>query len=345
MTGLLAGFPFVNEVSRAVALSGLITPVVRGAMTVAPLFAIRASTPGTGKSYLVDLAAAISTGRPCPVSSAGQSEEELEKRLTGMLLGGSPIICIDNANGELGGALLCQATERPLVSLRKLGGSDNFEVPAQATLYCTGNNLRVSGDMTRRTLICDLDADMERPELRVFPVKPVDLVVANRGLYVSASLIIARAYVLAGRPGLLPQVGSYEGWSDTVRSALVWLGCADPADSMNAAREDDPELADHREVLAAWEGCHGFNSGLTVKELIDPAAMSNADPDTSAAATALRDCFQRIAGRGSDISAQRLGIWLAAKKGRIVGGRRIVRSSGETGGAARWQLQATGAGA
>ena len=70
LSHLLAEFPFVNETSRSVALSGLITPVVRGALTVAPLHAFRANTAGTGKSYLVDTASAIATGRPCPVAAS-----------------------------------------------------------------------------------------------------------------------------------------------------------------------------------------------------------------------------------------------------------------------------------
>jgi hypothetical protein len=73
---LLLEFPFVvtkgqdgtqKHVAKAVALSALITPVVRGALSVAPLHAFRATSPGSGKSYLADVASAISTGRPCPV--------------------------------------------------------------------------------------------------------------------------------------------------------------------------------------------------------------------------------------------------------------------------------------
>ena len=63
---LLTEFPFVDEASKAVALSALITPVVRGAMGVAPLHAFRAPAAGSGKSYLVDIASAIETGRLCP---------------------------------------------------------------------------------------------------------------------------------------------------------------------------------------------------------------------------------------------------------------------------------------
>jgi putative DNA primase/helicase len=67
LKGLLTGFPFVTEVDRAVALSGLITPIVRGALTVAPLHAFRASTAGSGKSYLVDVARRhrLRSGLPC----------------------------------------------------------------------------------------------------------------------------------------------------------------------------------------------------------------------------------------------------------------------------------------
>jgi len=72
--GLLREFPFVGEVDRAVALSALITPVVRGAFPVAPMHVARAPTPGSGKSYLFDVAAAIAIGQPMPVIAAGRNE-------------------------------------------------------------------------------------------------------------------------------------------------------------------------------------------------------------------------------------------------------------------------------
>ena len=47
---LLSDFPFVSPVDRAVALSGIMMAVLRGALSVAPLHAFRAHTAGTGKS-------------------------------------------------------------------------------------------------------------------------------------------------------------------------------------------------------------------------------------------------------------------------------------------------------
>ena len=102
LDGLLANFPFVTDVDRSVALSALLTPVCRGAMSVTPLHAFRANTAGTGKSYIADVASSIASGRPCPATSAGRDMDELDKRLVGLLLSGFPIISIDNVNGDLG---------------------------------------------------------------------------------------------------------------------------------------------------------------------------------------------------------------------------------------------------
>jgi nitric oxide dioxygenase len=89
------------------------------------------------------------------------------------------VVSLDNVNGELGADLLSQAIERPFIRLRPLGESTIIEIESAATLCATGNNLRVRGDMVRRTLVCDLDAGIERPELRQFRSDPVTQVVAE----------------------------------------------------------------------------------------------------------------------------------------------------------------------
>lgn len=327
LSQLLTEFPFVDQVSRAVALSGLITPVVRGALSVAPLHAFKAYTAGTGKSYLADVASAISTGRPCPVASAAPDEAETEKRIAGLLLAGFPICSIDNVNGELGGDLLCQAIERPLVRLRPLGRSDIVEVESRATLFATGNNVRVRGDMVRRTVVCSLDAGVERPELRELKADPVFKVLADRNVYVSACIIIVRAYEAAGMPGRLAPIASFGDWSDRVRSALVWLGCEDPAKSMEEAREDDPELTDLREVTGLWHEAIGANA-MTIREIsqmIETREESRMGEPTDYRFPDLREALLRLFGERGEVNARRLGKWLLAREGRIVAGLRIRR--------------------
>jgi hypothetical protein len=52
-------------------------------------------------------------------------------------------------------------------------------------------------------------------------------------------------------------LGSYEDWSDLVRSTLMWLGEADPVETMERARETDPRLDEKRAVMAAWAAVVG----------------------------------------------------------------------------------------
>jgi hypothetical protein len=256
LEGLLDEFPFADDASRSVGLSCLTTPIVRGAFSVTPMHAARAPTAGSGKSFLFDVAKAIAIGQPCPVMAAGRTEDATEKRLGAALLAGQPIINIDNLNGDLGGDALCQI-ERPVVEIRILGKSERVRISARCTVFATGNNLRLVGDMTRRVLLSTLDAKQERPELRLFKRDPVAEVPADRGRYVAAVLTIVRAYITAGRPRVVAPLNSFEGWSDMVRSPLIWLGRPDPVETMESARRDDPALQAMEAVFVALNEAMG----------------------------------------------------------------------------------------
>ena len=339
LLNLLVGFPFNTAADRSVALSALITPVVRGALPVAPLHAIRASTAGTGKSYLVDLASAIATGRPCPVASASHREEETEKRIVGMILAGFPLVSIDNVNGALGSDLLCQVVERPLVRVRPLGGSEIIEIENRATFLATGNSLRVRGDMTRRTILSELDAGVERPELRIFTTRPVDTVLANRAAYVAACITICRAYLMARLPGRLDPLASFDQWSDLVRSSLVWLGQADPVNTMEIAREEDTEVIDMREIFTLWGENIGIQTSTTALKIAEKACEQTYGGTEGFVIPEFRDALLRIAGERGQVNTRRLAGWIRAREGRIINGLRIKRQ--ETlahGGGMQWQL-------
>ena len=334
---LLVGFPFVGPVDRAVALSGILTALVRGVLPTAPLHAIRAHTPGSGKSFLVDLAAVIATGRRCPVIAAGKTEEETEKRLGALLRDAVPVVSIDNVNGDLGGDMLCQLTERPLVRVRILGKSEAPELECRSTTFATGNNLVLTGDMTRRALICSLDAAVDRPELRDFDFDPIGKVQANRGAYVAAALTVIRAYRIAGSPTVCGPLGSYEDWCAMVRAPLIWLGHADPVESMETARDEDPELSAIRELFGHWREHLSLSSGYTtnaiIKNACEKSAGSGYDYGTQEfTAPEFRDLLLRQAGDGGAVNSRRLGKWLSRIKGRVVDGHRVeMREDGSHG--------------
>lgn len=322
LDGLLDEFPFVDPASRSVALSALITPVVRGALAVAPMHATTAPVPGSGKSYIIDLASAINSGERAPVLTAGRNEEETEKRLVAALLSGQTIISIDNVNGQLGGDALCQIIERPVVAVRPLGQSTFTKIESRASCFATGNNIQLVGDMTRRVLLCSLDPDVERPELRQFKGNPFDKVLEDRGRYVAAALIVVRAYVAAGYPGILAPLASFEDWSRMVRSALVWLGRPDPCDTMNKARADDPITSSLTNLFVTWHAAAG-SSARTIAAIKDIATLN--DSFGGLLHANFRESLIDVAddGRGG-INSKKLGHFLKRFEGRIVAGLKLT---------------------
>lgn len=333
---LLTEFPIVGVGSLAVALSALITPVVRAALDTAPLHATTAPRAGTGKSYVFDISAAISLGQLCPVIAAGKSEDEMEKRLGAALMGGQPIISIDNVNGELGGEMLCQAVERPLITPRILGKSEIGQVLNRATFFATGNNLVLLDDLTRRAVVCSLDSGVERPELRRFNSKPAHTVLAERGPYIAACLTIVRAYHLAGRPGRLTPLASFEAWSDMVRSALVWLGEDDPVATMINAHENDPVRMTFVLFVNAWakDIGTGRNCEMTAAELVKAADKGQQDVFRH---PLLREALHEIMPE-KRLNSRGLGKWLARHENQICGSLKLMKAADPVHGH-RWYLQ------
>jgi hypothetical protein len=348
LNALLDEFPFASEgklsVDRAVVLSAMLSSVCRGAIKSTPLHAFKANAPGSGKTYLAEIVAAILMGGLCPANSVPELIE-FDKQLTGMLLEGHPLFSLDNCNGPIGSDLLCQALTTPSVRLRPLGRSDMKVVSVQSTILANGNGLTLVGDMVRRGLIGNLDPKMERPDLRVFKNQPVDIVLGNRSAYVSACLIIVRAYITAGRPGCLsPRLASFGDWSDNVRSALVWLGCEDPVLSMDQVRADDPVLGEMRQVIASWPAEMRDEIGATTAQMIATANATQPIADSSGNSiythSEWRQALVQVAGKAGAVDPNRLGVWLRSNAGRVVGKQRIVKSAHlASGGTARWLIE------
>jgi putative DNA primase/helicase len=320
LLGLLAEFPFDGDASRSVALSMLMTPGLRSAMSVAPMHLTKAPAPGTGKSYLADCASMIATGDRCPVEAASPSAEETEKRLVGSALDGHPIIALDNCRDILEGDFLCQITERPLLKLRALGKSTKYRIPNTFTFFANGNNVAVAEDMVRRTIAATMDANLESPESREFKMNPLAMIKHDRGKYVAAILTIARAYVAADGPNPLPPLASFEEWSRLVREPLVWLGRADPVKTMSGLRQADPKAGERHTVFAAWKSEIGVgrNRACRTAELIE---IADSRPNLFEALLVIAP--QRF-GTDQKINPQALGIWLGRYENTIASGCKLM---------------------
>jgi hypothetical protein len=166
-------------------------------------------------------------------------------------------------------------------------------LPLVSTWYATGNNVVLARDTTRRTLHIRLVSKNERPEERTdFKISDiVDHVRRERLKYVACGLAMLRGYCREGRPDLqLTPWGSFQGWSELVRSAVVWAGLPDPGNTRSglAARSDnDGETL--RLLHAAWLALDPKGAGVTVAE-----AMSRLEDDDAAE---LRDLLSVLSGR------------------------------------------------
>jgi len=300
------------------------------------MHAFSAPVPGTGKSMLVDIASVIATAHEAGALAQGSDEEEMEKRLGAALLAGDAIVSIDNCTRPLEGQLICQMLTQTRVSVRILGQSVKPELTVGCFMSANGNNLRLVGDLTRRAVLCRLDAKCERPETRVFERNPVALAKAERPKYVASALMVLRAYHVGGRQSAPPALGSFKAWSDLVRGALLWLGHADPGDSIDAIRQADPRLADLETLVAQWREVI-CRDRVTVADLIKRANAQSQAHDSSFEHPDFREALLAVAGAGGAINCRRLGNWLSEHAGRPVGGLRFERF-GERHGVAVWWL-------
>ena len=327
---LIRAFPFVEDVDHAVALSAILTAFDRCAMATAPLHAFTAPAAGTGKSLLVDVACLLATGQLAPVISQGRSEEELEKRLGAALLSGDTVISIDNCDHDVASSFLCQALTQQRLKIRLLGHSRQIEVPINAAVYATGNNLTIADDLVRRTLLCSIDAKCEQPELRRFDFNVVETIYADRGRLVAAALTLLRAWHAAGTPAQAEPYGGFEDWSRRVREALIWLRREDPCKSVTKVRDSDPVRSALEAVLEQWKVVLGISTHKTVQEVINAGLVDQN----------LHSALLSVAGNDSGllVSNRRLGWWLKRVEGKIVNKLRLVRA-GSSRGYPLWKLE------
>lgn len=330
----LRGFAFVSDADKSAALAAIITALIRRILPSAPMFGITAPTPGTGKTLLAEAIAIIATGRRPPVMSMGSDENELAKRLNGVLLSGDSMLLIDNVTRPFGNEdSINQMLSQPVMRFRPLGGSGMVTAPTNLTVIVTGNNLAIVGDAKRRTALIQMDACDERPETREFEWDVLVETSRNREPLIRAALEITKSYFEAGKPkveGWKP-FGSFNDWDAMVRRPLMYFGEPDPILSANVLREIDPDLEAMRLMFSAihtkYEGRE-----VTASQIIDDGLATYTGIYTS---PDLHEALELTCG--GRIDPRRLGNWLRVHANRIVDGRQLRRcAKDDRSGVALW---------
>jgi hypothetical protein len=319
---LVCDFPFATDADFSTWLVGLLTLFARYAFAgPAPLIACDASVRGSGKSLLVDLISLIFTGRPAPRMSPTGDDEEWRKRILTLARSGVSLILIDNVIAPLGSAALDMALTGEVAHDRLLGTMDDCRVELLAVWFATGNNLQFKGDLARRVFVSRLIPQCESPEERS-DFKHPDLrahVLRERKSLVEAALTILVAYCAAGRPRQVSPLGSFEGWSDHVRSAAVWAGAADPIETNRKARKADPIK---RLLPILFQGIRDLDSekkGISAGDILNQVNTSVAYANGS-----LKTAILELCGReGSLPDSQAFGRFLTKHREVIAGGLQL----------------------
>ena len=336
MKDLLTEFSLGRDCDLGATLAAMLTAAVRPSLAHAPMIHVRAHMVGSGKSYLCELITAFATPqRGTPTTFPGD-DEECRKLLLAELLRAPAVIEFDNLTSDLvAHKSLCTVLTSEHMSGRILGVSKTATVNTRALFLSSGNNVGPVQDMTRRCITINLSPDCEVPAARSFE-RPelVRDVLRDRGRYVSAALTIVRAWIVGGRPkSVCKSLAGFGDWSDLCRQPLLWLGLADPTESVFEAMAEDPDRETLARILGAWQSVFGKTPAM-VRDAVKQASMFH---DQHAE---LREVLHDIADERGEINRRKLGWWIRRHAGRIVDGLRFVRASGNRSAEA-WQVEGT----
>ena len=321
----LFDFPFTEKSHQSAALALLLSLLCRQSYPgPTPFFPILGNLQGVGKGLLTNIVTGITQGFEASRYSWPESEDERRKLITTIGMSGSPYLCLDNLVGRFGGPTIAAALTASMWEDRLLGLNKRVTIPITFVTMATGNNCTFTSDLPRRSVSIKMLSTLEEPsKRRGFKHSPLLTYIAKeRAKLVMAALSIPYYYIQAKSPDQkLAPFGSYEAWSDLVRSSLVWAGYADCDTRTDLVANNDDEQEQLRQLVAGWEELGCVCTVAAALETVEKAPTLKA----------LLQSLPR--GRESDA----LGKLLRNNQNRTVDGKRIVK--GEKSKVTRWKVE------
>jgi putative DNA primase/helicase len=346
----LGDFAFEGAESQAHALALLLLPFVRDLIEgPTPLHIVLAPDYGVGKTLLASAALLPGCG-PVAAMSQTKNEEEMRKRITASLIGGTSAILLDNLSGKLDSGALASALTSPNSEWadRVLGESKEVVLPIRNAWVATGNNVDLAPEQVRRVVPIFLDpgekkpADRERGDFRHPDL--MGWAIEERRKLVRAALTLIEHWRLgpAGIEGGYtfvredadpitggPTLGSFERWAGVVggvlESARIPGFLTNRARVIAEANEQDHEA----EVFLA--ALHEALDAPTKTAEIRPLCEFGGE---------LADALPVALVEAKNL-ASKLPQWLKQNNRRWIGEYRLMHDGGGSGqgGRRRWSVQ------
>jgi hypothetical protein len=335
---IVSDFPFDTTASHANGIGAMVTPIYRPMISgVTPMCLLDKPQAGTGASLYGEVISTIATDRAA-MMTAPATDEEWEKKLTSVLRRGRSVIIIDNVEGNLYSPSLAMFLTSNNINARILGQTEDIILPNRATYICTGNNVRLAGDLPRRCYLCRMDALEAKPwtrdPTRFKHPNLIQWVKQNRGAIIAAIMTLARAWVTAGRPAVnnLPNLGGFEEWTYIVGNILNDAeieGFLENLDTMYA--KSDVDSAQWESFLATWHDDVFKEENVTVSEVIK--ALNKTDDESH-----FYDTLPDIVDRDSKKINRSLGYALSKRTGVRYTNGLMVSKGGVKKHAVTWQV-------
>jgi putative DNA primase/helicase len=212
------------QIGPILVLAAILTALERPFMNTAPMFVVKGAQAGTGKGQMVRGIGHLALDTPPPFMAWGHDDDEFKKRLDAMLFASPAMLVIDNCNGrQLQGDTLEMILSEGMAAIRPLGKSETVTVKNRTFFMANGNNIGISGDMSRRAFVIKILPRSASPERDRFPFTPEEYVIKNRDALLTDAYTIMRAYRRRRMPrSRLPAVGPFP--SGNARSAISCSG-------------------------------------------------------------------------------------------------------------------------
>jgi hypothetical protein len=272
---LFCNFPFEDTASKAHAVALTLLPFVRKMIDgPTPNHAVTAPTrgEGTGKGLLVQAACAAALGEIATIPETNDNDE-LKKFLLAILIEGAPIVLLDNRKHEINSGVLAAVLTARHWQDRILGKTKTARPTVLTTWVITGNAIRVSGEIGRRTIWIRLNANVPEPWKRAgFKHELPRWAHEHRAELIRACIILVNNWISLGRPDGKQTLGSYEDWARVIGGILEAGGImgflAEPEKSADDSNEDARRW---NPFVERWWERHAAK-GVLPKDLIEFAA-------------------------------------------------------------------------
>jgi len=239
-------FPFKAPSDKDNFLALLFTPLVRPLLDLCPLFVISAAQARTGKTLLAQgVLGGILHRESLPTTAWPGQEDELRKVLTSLNQEGSAVVLFDNLpTGLIESARLAEASTSERLKDRVLGATAMTSAPNRFTIITTGNNIRFSSELAKRTIPIRLAVEDGMPEERAgFKHEMLRTWVReHRDRLLGSALGLIQGWVADGAPKATgPRLAGFERWVSVVGGLVAWCG------REGLGRNRGEWLADHDE--------------------------------------------------------------------------------------------------